>query len=217
MEFAISQKWSDYHETYSKHIGWTLGLKCDHQPWPWSWIFKVKYGICYMYISTKSGPVAMKQKANISIEPQASNMTNGFDLGHDLNFWIFKVKCDLNLWPHAWPWPRIFMVKFWNSCISEWVGWLTLNKGGGSKSFTTMSLTIWWPRSGVRSDNDLDDFRCGQPLTHLALLLLTVSHYFKSHLLRSGLPHEYVNFQATSSMSPYGPLWWPRTAINNVV
>ena len=161
MEFAISQKWSDYHETYSKHIGWTLGLKCDHQPWPWSWIFKVKYGICYMYISTKSGPVAMKRKANISIEPQASNMTNAFDLGHDLNFWIFKVKCDLNLWPHTWPWPRIFMVKIWNSCISEWVGWLTLNKGGGSKSFMTMSLTIWWPRSGVRSDSDLDDFRCG--------------------------------------------------------
>ena len=48
MEFAISQpKLSDCHETNSKHIDWTLGLKCDHRvwpwPWPWPWIFNVKY------------------------------------------------------------------------------------------------------------------------------------------------------------------------------
>ena len=94
----LCQKWSDCHETKSKHIDWTLGLKCDHQiwpwPWPWPWHFKVKYGICC--ISTKSGPIAMKQKANISIQLQASNVTNGFDLGHDLDIWIFKVKCDLD-------------------------------------------------------------------------------------------------------------------------
>ena len=85
------------------------------------------------------------EKANISIELQASNVTNGFELDHNLDLWILKVKCDLDLWPHRWPWPWIFMVKFWNSCISEWEGWLTLHKGGGSRSF----MTIWWPRSGV--------------------------------------------------------------------
>ena len=61
----LCQKWSDCHETKSKHIDWTLGLKCDHQIWPWPshwpWIFKVKYEICY--ISTKSGPIATKRKA----------------------------------------------------------------------------------------------------------------------------------------------------------
>ena len=41
------------------------------------------------------------------------------------------------------------MVKFWNSCISEWEGWLTLHKEGGSRPFMTMTMTIWWPRSGV--------------------------------------------------------------------
>ena len=43
------------------------------------------------------------------------------------------------------------MVKFWNSCISEWEGQLTLHKGDGSRSFMTitMTMTIWWPRSGV--------------------------------------------------------------------
>ena len=47
-------------------------------------------------ISHKSGPIATKQKANITIELQASNVTNGFDLGHDLDIRIFKVKCDLH-------------------------------------------------------------------------------------------------------------------------
>ena len=134
-----------------KHIDWTLALKCDHRvwpwPWPWPWIFKVKYGI--FYNSFKSGPIATKRKANISIELQVSNMTNGFDLDHGLDLWILKVKRDLDLWPHTWPWPWIFMVKFWNSCISEWEGRLTLHKGGGSRSFIIMTMTISWPRSGV--------------------------------------------------------------------
>ena len=101
------------------------------------------------YTSAKNGQIASKRKANISIELQASNVTNGFELDHNLDLWILKVKCDLDLWPHRWPWPWIFMVKFWNSCISEWEGWLTLHEGGGSRSFMTMIMTIWWPRSGV--------------------------------------------------------------------
>ena len=108
---------------------------------------KVKYRICY--ISAKTDQIASKWKANTSIELQASNVTNGFELDHNLDLWILKVKCDLDLWPHRWPWPWIFMVKFWNSCVSEWEGWLTLHKGGGSRSFMTMIMTIWWPRSGV--------------------------------------------------------------------
>ena len=147
----LSKVWSDCHETKSKHIDWTLRLKCDHRvwpwPWPWPWIFKVKYGISY--ISAKSGPIAAKRRANISIELQASNVTNGFELDHNLDLWILKVKLDLDLLPHTWPWPWIFMVKFWNNCISEWEGRLTLHKGGGSRSFMTMIMTIWWPRSGV--------------------------------------------------------------------
>ena len=147
----LSPKWSDCHGTESKHIDWTPGLKCDQWVWPWPWpgpwVFKVKYGI--YYISAKSGPIATKRKANISIELQASNVTNGFDLGHNLDLWILKVKRDLDFWPHTWPWPCIFMVKFWNSCISKWEGRLTLHKRDGSRSFITMTMTIWWPRSGV--------------------------------------------------------------------
>ena len=92
----LCQKWSDCHGTKSKHIDWTLGLKCNHQiwhwPWPWPWIFKVKYEICY--ISTKSGPIATRRKANISIWTLGLKFDNGFDLDHDLDIWIFKVICD---------------------------------------------------------------------------------------------------------------------------
>ena len=94
----LSQKWCDCHETKSKHIDWSQGLKYDHQilpwPWHWHWIFKVKYGIGY--ISARNSLIVMKRKANTSIELQASNVTNGFDLDHDLDIWIFKVKCDLD-------------------------------------------------------------------------------------------------------------------------
>ena len=91
------------------------------------WIFKVKYGICY--ILAKNGPIARKWKASISIELKASNMTIGFDLGHDLDLefsrsnmefpisqpkmvWLpwnekqtyqlnFSLRCDHQVWP--WP------------------------------------------------------------------------------------------------------------------
>ena len=136
----LSKRRSNCHEAKSKYIDCTLGLKCDHQIWPWPspwpWIFKGKYGICY--ISTKSGPIATKRKTNISIELWASNVTNGFDLDHDLDLWIFKVRFDL--WPCTRPWPWIVVSQNGRE------GGLTLNKGGGSGSFMTM--TIWWPRSG---------------------------------------------------------------------
>ena len=76
-------------------------------------------------------------------------MTIRFELGHDPDLWILKVWCDLDIWPHTWPWPWIFMVKFWNSCIPEWEGRLTLHKEGVSRSFMTMTLTIWWPMLGA--------------------------------------------------------------------
>ena len=149
------------------------GLKCDRQVWPWPWIFKVKYGISY--ISAKSGPIATKRKANISIELQASNVTIGFDLDHNLDLWNLKVKCDLDLWPHTWPWPWIFMVKFWNNCISEWEGRLTLHKGCGSRSFMTMTVTIRWLRSGVWIYQIVTGVTSvvGVPSTHLVLHMMT--------------------------------------------
>ena len=33
----LGQKWSNCHETKSKHIDWSLSLKYDHRIWPWPW------------------------------------------------------------------------------------------------------------------------------------------------------------------------------------
>ena len=93
----LSQKWSDCHETKSKHIDWTLGFKWDHQvwpwPWPWPWIFKVKYRIGY--ISAKNDAIATKRKANIWIDLKTSNMTIRFDLGHDLDLEFSRSNMEL--------------------------------------------------------------------------------------------------------------------------
>ena len=86
---------------------------------------------------------------NISIELQASKVTKGLALVMTLAFEFSRSKVKLTF-DHTRPWARIFMVKFLNSCISEWEGWLTLNKGVGSKPFMTMTMAIWWPRSDVR-------------------------------------------------------------------
>ena len=54
----------------------------------------VKYGIGY--ISAKNSPIATKRKANKSIWTLGLKSDSGFDLGHDLDIWIFKVICDLD-------------------------------------------------------------------------------------------------------------------------
>ena len=90
-----------------------------------------------------SQPKVVETKSKISIELQASNVTNGVDLDHNLDLRILKVKRDLDLWTHTWPWLWISMVKFWNSCIAVWEGRLTLHKGVGSRSFMTITMTIW--------------------------------------------------------------------------
>ena len=83
--------------------------------------------------SSKNGLIAMKQKANISIEIYASNVTIGFDLAMTLTFnfqvqiwdllyfsqsdliamkarknkcihWTQGPKCDHQIWLWPWPW-----------------------------------------------------------------------------------------------------------------
>ena len=75
-------------------------------------------------------PIGLTLTITLTFEFWRSNMTLTFDHTHDLD--------------HGFSWSN-----FLNSCISEWEGRLTLYKGGGSRSFMTMTMTIWWPRSGV--------------------------------------------------------------------
>ena len=94
-----------------------------------------------------------------------------------------------------WPWPltthmaltKDFMVIFWNSCISEWEGRCTLIKGGGCRSFMTMMVTIWWPKSGVSIYQIVTGVNSdvGVPSTHL-VGIRTMYEYlsmFLSHII----------------------------------
>ena len=119
----------------------------------------------------KMGRLPRNEKQTYRLNSKASNVTIRLDLDHNLDLWIFKVKCDFDLWPHTWLWPWIFMVKVLNSCISEWEGQLTLHKWGISRSFMTMTMTIWWPRSGVWIYQIVTGVTSvvGVPSTHLVL------------------------------------------------
>ena len=39
----LSKKWSDCHKMKSKHIDWTLGLKCDQWVWLWPWTWPLNF------------------------------------------------------------------------------------------------------------------------------------------------------------------------------
>ena len=99
-------------------------------------------------------PMGLTLTIILNFEIWSSNVTLTVDLTHDLD--------------HG-----IFVVKFWNSCISEWEGRLTLHKGCGSRSFMTMTVTIWWLRSGVWIYQIATGVTSvvGVPSTHLVLLL----------------------------------------------
>ena len=120
----LNQKWSDCHGTKIKHIGWNLGLKCDHRLWPWlwswPWIFNVKYGICYIAANIVRLPRNEKQyRLNSRPQTWPSGLTLSMTL--TLNFQIYnllylsqkwpdcrdtkKQAYQLNSMPQMWPWP----------------------------------------------------------------------------------------------------------------
>ena len=148
----LSQRCSDCHETKGKYIDWTFGLICDHPvwpcPWPWPWIFKVKHGICYISAKMVRLPRNNKQTYLMNSRPQMWPI--GLTLAVTLIFEFSRSNVAYTCWPYAWRWPRIFLIKFPNNFISEWEGRMTLNKGVGTRSLMTMTVTILWPRSGER-------------------------------------------------------------------
>ena len=161
----LNQKWSDCHERKANISIELQGLKCDHQvrPWPWPWpsVFNVKYGISY--ISAKSGPIAAKRKANISIEPQASNVTNGFDL----DLWILESNVTLTF-DHTPDLDHGFSWSNFEIAVSQNGRDITKGVGVGH------SWPWPWPfgakvRCMDLPDSDRGDFIVGVPSTHLVL------------------------------------------------
>ena len=95
------------------------------------------------------------------------------------------------------------MVKLWNSCIAKWEDWLTLNKGGWSKSFMTMTMTIWSPRSGVRIYQIVTGVTSdvGLPSTHLVTSI--VKHEMKFYWTWDYFSMMGLNLILVSKRGPY--------------
>ena len=92
--------------------------------------------------------LSRNEKQTYRLSSRLQMLPMGLTLTIILTFEIWRSNVTLNF-DHTWLWPWIFIVEFWNSCISEWEGRFTLHKGCGSRSFMTMTVTIWWLRSGV--------------------------------------------------------------------
>ena len=77
-----------------------------------------------------------------------------------------------------WPWPltthmALTMIAVSQNARADW-HW---TKGDGSRSFMTMTLTIWWPRSGVRIYQIVTGVTLGVgvPSTHLVVVVVEIS------------------------------------------
>ena len=122
-----------------------------------------------LYLSQKWSDCHGTKSKHIDWTPRPQIWPSGLTLAMTLT-----LDFQGQIWNLLYLW--IFMVKFWNRCMSEWEGWLTLHKGCGSRSFMTMTVTIWWLRSGVWIYQIVTGVTSvvGVPSTHL---VLTVIHY----------------------------------------
>ena len=97
--FYLCQKWSDCHETKSKHIDWTLNLKCSCHIWPlpaWHWICKAKYGIIYISTKVVGLPRNEKQIYRSNSKPQVWPM--GLTLAMTMAFYFSRSNVILTIW-----------------------------------------------------------------------------------------------------------------------
>ena len=116
----------------------------DWRPWPIDyqiifWLilamtltWKVKYVICY--ISDKNGVLATKEKA---IEFKASNVTIGFDLGHDSRV----GGCERVFTPVRWRQVRLSCIK-WRSTFFYIFSRVRRSVGSSSSGWTAAAPTV---------------------------------------------------------------------------
>ena len=93
----LSQKWSNCHKTKSKHIDWTLCLKCDHQILPWAMTLTLKFqGQVWnlLYLNQKWSDCHKAKSKHIDLTP--------------------GLKYDQWVWPWPWPWHMNFQGQMWS-------------------------------------------------------------------------------------------------------
>ena len=116
----LNQKWSNCHETKSKHIDWPVGLKCDHQDMTLTFNFQGQIWNL-LHPSQKWSDCHETKRKHID--------------------WPLGVECDHQIWP--WPWPWIFKVKFGICYMSTKNGSITTKlKANISVELNATTVTI---------------------------------------------------------------------------
>ena len=97
-------------------------------------------------------PMGLTLTITLTFEFWRSNVTLTFDHTHDLD--------------HGFSWSN-FEIAVSQNGRADW----HCTKGGGSRSFMTMTMTIWWPRSGVWIYQIVTGVTsvAGVPSTHLVM------------------------------------------------
>ena len=145
---------ADWHGTKGMWVDRMLDPHCDFELWPHPWpsplIFKVKF-----WKSHNSGtwcPIDMERKGCESTQGQIlkkSYLSNGMPDWHGTKgMWVDRMldpPCHFELWPHPWPWPLIFKVKFWKSHNSgTWCPIDMERKGCESTECRTHVMTFYF-------------------------------------------------------------------------
>ena len=162
----VSQKWSDCHETKSKHIDWALGFKRDHRvrpwSWPWPWIFKVKYRIGYIPPS-KMVWLQRNEKQTHRLNSRLQMGPSGLTLALTLTL---NFQGQISNW--------LYLSQKWSDCHetkSKHINWTLISAMTLIFEFSRsyVILTIWWPRSGVRIYRG--DFSCRRAVDSSSLFM----------------------------------------------
>ena len=108
---------ADWHGTKRMWSDRMLDPHCNFElwphPWPWPLIFKLDFqGKILKMLYLRNGRA---------------------DWHGTEGMWVDRMldpHCDFELWPHPWPWPLIFKVKFWKCCISRMGGPIDMERKG---------------------------------------------------------------------------------------
>ena len=140
----LSQKWSDCHGTKSKHIDWTP------RPQMWPSGLTLAMTLTLNFQGQIWNFLYLSQKWSDCHETKSKHID-----------WTPGLRCDQWVWPwplkfegQMWPWPLTthdldheFSWSNFEIAVSQ--NGRAYWKGCGRRSFMTMTMTIWWLRSGV--------------------------------------------------------------------
>ena len=118
---------ANWHGTKRMWVDRMLDPHCDFElwshPWPWPLISKVAFWKCC--ISRMGGPIdSVTSPMTLALDFQGQMLKmlylrNGRADQHGTKgMWVDRMlhpHIDFELWPHPWPWPLNFKVKFWKS------------------------------------------------------------------------------------------------------